>query len=129
MDLDALRTMFLVERARFAALYPDCAKASLRLKRFKLYAARDCCMAVVGDDRPVIYFHTDVLPRLNQYQCRALIRHELAHAASPDLTEAETDALAEDVTGSPIYYGPDDIQTTRWSAGCSRRRPVWLPQG
>lgn len=127
--LEDLKRRFLKERARFAKTYPHVAQTSLRLKRFKRHAERDCCMAVVGGDEPaIIYFHTDVVDRLTPYQQLGLIRHELAHVCDPDLSEAKTDALAEEISTHLIYYGPDDIQTSRWAPGCVRPRPKRLPR-
>ena len=128
MDLDLLAEMFLRERRRFARVYPSCASATLNLKTFSRYHERDCCMAYVSTDRPEIFFHKDVVDRLTRPQCLALIRHELAHVCEPDLSEAATDRLAESISGSPIFYGPDDIQTTSAAACNVRPRPKRLPK-
>lgn len=102
-----------------------CERAVLVERAFPVKKARDCAIALVDDDPPVICFHPDVYPRLDVNQCLALLCHELAHVADPSLGEAATDALAEQVTGIAIYYGADDIQTT---AGGVRPRPRRLPR-
>lgn len=128
MDLDALTRLFLLERRRFARFYPHVADATLGLRRFKREKPRDCAMALVGGEGPArVYFHPDVVEGLDAQQCRALVRHELAHACEPDGDERETDALAEAIGGAPIYYGPDLIQTTRAEGG-RRPRPRSLPK-
>lgn len=128
MDLDRLTAMFLRERRRFARFFPHAGAATLHLKRFKRHAERDCAMAEVGVARPRIYLHTDVVEGLDPSQCVALVRHELAHVCDPEGDERETDALAESIGGAPIYYGLDDIQTTRWVPGALRPRPRRLPR-
>lgn len=128
MDLDRLETLFLRERRRFAAHYPHAMDATLGLKRFKRHEERDCAIAYVGVDRPRIFIHHDVVDRLTGPQCLALVRHELAHVCEPELSEAETDRLAEEIGGDPIFYGPDLIQTTSFVRGAVRPRPRSLPR-
>ena len=114
--------LFLRERETFARRFPHVASVKLAYKRFRRHHTRDCAMY---DPRAhTIYFHPDVVDALSAPQWTALIRHELAHAANPELSEADTDKLAEAVTGQRIYYD-DDIQTTLPGA---RPRPKHLPK-
>ena len=121
-----IKQMFDIQRRHFSRYHWRCVDARIIARRFKRFEERDCCIALVGGEgASTVCFHPDVYPRLDEDQCLALIIHELAHVADPDLDERGTDALAERVTGIPIFYGHDDIQTT---AGGVRPRPRRLPK-
>jgi len=57
-----------------------------------------------------------------------VIRHELAHAADPDLArrgaERRADAIAETVTGAPMRYDANDVQN---AVTGYVGRPAYLP--
>lgn len=123
MDKSDLHRVFDLEKRRFARTYPHCADATLSLVDFHRRSPRDCARCFTDDLD--VQFHPDVVPALTYGQCVALVRHELAHCARPDLGEAATDSLAELVSGEPIYYGADDIQTLDVGV---RPRPGYLPR-
>jgi hypothetical protein len=58
-------------------------------------------------------------------QIKALIRHEFGHVLDENGSEQRADDLAEWVTGEPIYYDRDDIQTLEMG---THPRPLHLPQ-
>jgi len=77
-----------------------------------------------------IVFSPKIL-KASKARADALIRHELAHALmmseEKEHTERETDALAEEVWGDPIYYDKDDVQTLDKRKATTRLRPSYLP--
>lgn len=126
MDRATLTALFVKERAKFAAVYPHVANATLRYEKFMREKPRDCCSTSVLTS--VVYFHPDVIDSLDKHQCLALIRHELAHVCDPNISESATDRLAEQISGEPIYYGNDDDIQTLSSKNSRRPRPKYLPE-
>lgn len=126
MDRASITRMFLSERDKFAAKYPHVAGATLHFSVFKREKQRDCCITDVVSNK--VHFHSEVAPGLNRHQCLALIRHELAHVCDPDISESDTDRLAEKLSGEPIYYGNDDDIQTVASENSRRPRPSYLPE-
>lgn len=115
--------MFAEERPAFEARYERVKDATLKFSKFKRDGPRSCCVTNIRTCE--VHFHSDVIIKLDEDQCRALIRHELAHVCDPDISESDTDRLAEIITGQPIYYGHDDIQTLY---PCKYPRPSYLPE-
>lgn len=134
MNDRALRDLFLVERARFAAAFP---RSQVGAARLHLTAApcplrvdcapRDYAVARWGGPTPPsITFSRRVLdlPRANVV---ALVRHELAHVAdpTPDAPDPElrADRIASQVGGQAVRYDRREVQTV----GAGGRRPRRLP--
>lgn len=109
-DVVQLAEAFLDERDCFVrAGFARVRRAQLCIGRFKRRTSRDCCLC--DTESGVITIHAEIVGELSWNQIIGLLRHELAHVASPDLSEGDTDLLAEDVSGAAIRYGTDDIQT------------------
>lgn len=123
MELSRLEKMFDQERSRFARVYPKCAIATVRLVRFRRDAFRDFARCEVTSRRMDVQFHPLALEYLDEYNIRALIRHELGHCCEPDFNERQVDALAAVIGGEIIYYDENDIQTT---LGGVHPRPPYL---
>lgn len=118
-----LATVFRRERERFAAEYPHVIDASLEIDgNFKADKARDYATA---DSRTLVVTVRPAIVHLADGNILALIRHELAHLCDGDLSERDTDALAERVSGEKIFYDERDIQTV--TSGV-RPRPKRLPK-
>lgn len=84
---------------------------------------RDYACAVSSSQ--TIWFHPAALTDLSDENLVGLVRHELAHLLDPNLSESDTDLLAERVTGAPLYYDKRLVQTTRKGR---RPRPSNLPE-
>jgi hypothetical protein len=127
---DDLRAVFAVERARFAARYRRCARATLTILRARCAPHQpDCrprnvawCYPSTGE---VVVLERAL--RLSHNNLVALVRHELAHLADPSGDERATDRLAGAVGGRPIRYDRREIQTLAPRARYARR-PARLPR-
>ncbi len=130
MTPDDLRAVFRVERARFAARYSSCARATLTILRSRCPPHQpDCrprnvawCYPATGE----VFVLARAL-RLSPNNLVALVRHELAHLAQPSGDERATDQLAGAVGGRPIRYDRREIQTLSPRARHARR-PAHLPR-
>ena len=122
MTLEALRGLFIEERARFAAVLPRAANATLTIKPRPPGAELRDYGYVVGDYRVVLFQETQQLPVANVV---GIIRHELGHVCDPyddDESEERADDIAHVVTGEPIRYDRRGVQTV----GRGGKRPKWL---
>lgn len=112
-DADA-HAIFRRERARFARAFPHVARARLTLfdapcpPHKRACAPRDLGWTYTATGEVYLLRRALRLPRANVV---ALIRHELAHVAMPDLSEVETDGLAGVIGGRPIRYARAEVQT------------------
>lgn len=125
MNLRRIRQIFAQELCLFGLIYPDILDAKVGLAVFSQKKPRDICLCF--PDKLEVFFHASGHKRLDDNQVRALVRHELAHLCEPDLTERQTDALAEDISDAPIYYGREDLIQTLDPSGI-RPRPRSLPK-
>jgi hypothetical protein len=117
-----LAALFVRERSAFARVYPHVAGASLVLTTARHPAGgrgayRDLACADPSTGEVTVAQRVLDLPRANLV---ALVRHELAHLARPDLGEVGADRLAAAVRGAPIRYDAHEIQTV--GRGTSRPR-------
>lgn len=122
--------MFREERDRFALIFP--AVADVRLvfitEHFDGSKARERDVAWFDLRDGDIYIVRRSLSR--SLGClRGVIRHELGHAADPDIEKAgcerRADRIAELVTGVPIRYTKEGIQHATHG---EPYRPDWLHQ-
>ena len=124
MTRTELRAIFRREKERFGV------SARLRIAEGRCVSPGKCAyrnLAFVDIDTREVVIHERALTLLRS-NVVGLIRHELGHLVDPDVdrlgSERRADRLAELITGQPIYYDQDDVQTTR----PGRRRPAYLPR-
>ena len=66
--------------------------------------------------------------RFSRGRLVALLRHELAHCCNMNLSEVETDRLAEKIGGQKLFYDRMDLQTVDRVRGAKEVRPSYLHQ-
>jgi hypothetical protein len=122
--------MFREERDRFALIFPSVADVRLVFitEHFDGSKARERDVAWFDLRDGDIYIVRRSLSR--SLGClRGVIRHELGHAADPDIEKAgcerRADRIAELVTGVPIRYTKEGIQHATHG---EPYRPDWLHQ-
>lgn len=110
------RILFAIERERFARMFPAAAAARLVLEdtpcAHGLCGYRNVAWTFPGDPEVYMLVRALALPEQNVL---ALFRHELGHLVDEHVhepgAEQRADDLAEYVTGEPIRYDADDIET------------------
>lgn len=106
--------LFRAERARFAHIFPHVARSSLTIYEGRCGPHKlHCAQRDVAWTHPAsgeVFLVRRAL-RLSRNNLVALLRHELAHVALPNLSEVETDALASAIGGRTIQYDRREIQT------------------
>lgn len=125
MDTRAARATFNAERARFAAIFPHVAAARLTIldapcpPHKPRCAPRDLAWCFPATGEVYLLQRALQLPAANVV---ALLRHELAHVADPERSEAEADTLAGIIGGQGIRYDARGIQTVSGRGSLTRPR-------
>ena len=112
------RAIFRAERARFAAVYPRAARATLTIVDAECLGRGTCasrdlaeCFTDTGEVRLLRRALT------SEARATALIRHELSHVSDARIRERgkeqRADDIAERVTGERIFYDREGVQTRR----------------
>lgn len=122
--------LFNEEKRRFSARFPHCSAASVKIVNLEsppgMSNPTERNVAWCFTESAEVFFLARAL-RLSRQNVVALVRHELAHIANPNLSEHETDILAYRVGGRRIRYDSREIQTIDSRAPHSRR-PSHLPK-